>query len=56
MVSDVMKKQKREISASIPRGCVATPREIAGPILFLASPLADHLVGATVSVNGGSVL
>jgi 3-oxoacyl-[acyl-carrier protein] reductase len=56
MVSAVMKKQKRKISASIPRGCIATAEEIAGPILFLSSSLANHLVGTTLSVNGGSVL
>jgi 3-oxoacyl-[acyl-carrier protein] reductase len=56
MVSKVMKKEKREISASIPRGSIASAEEIAGPILFLASSLANHLVGATLNVNGGSVL
>jgi 3-oxoacyl-[acyl-carrier protein] reductase len=56
MVSDVMKKEKRKISYSIPRGSIATPKEIAGPILFLASSLANHCVGVTLNVNGGSVL
>ncbi|MBI3363800.1 MAG: SDR family oxidoreductase, partial [Ignavibacteriae bacterium] len=40
----------------IPRGRVASPREIAGPIIFLASNLADHIVGVVINVNGGSVL
>lgn len=50
------KKALREIEQSIPRGRVATPREIAGPILFLASELSDNLVGTTLSVNGGGVM
>ena len=33
-----------------------TADEIAGAILFLASPLANYMTGSTVSVNGGSVL
>jgi 3-oxoacyl-[acyl-carrier protein] reductase len=43
-------------SAQIPLGRVATPEEIAGPILFLASDLATFLTGEIVNVNGGAVL
>ncbi len=46
----------RAIKRTIPRGKVATPEDIAGPVLFLASNLSDHLVGATLSVNGGGVM
>lgn len=47
---------RRAIESAIPRGRVATPDDIAGSVLFLASPLSDHLVGAVLSVNGGGVL
>jgi 3-oxoacyl-[acyl-carrier protein] reductase len=58
MTSHVLRKKKesRAISKDIPRGRVATPDEIAGPAVFLASDLANHLVGAVLNVNGGSVL
>ncbi len=46
----------RAIERTIPRGMVASPDDIAGPVLFLASHLSDHLVGATLSVNGGGVM
>jgi len=46
----------RAIKRTIPRGKVASPDDIAGPVLFLASHLSDHLVGATLSVNGGGVM
>jgi len=44
------------IEAAIPLGRVASPSDIAGPILFLASSLARHVTGEILNVNGGSVL
>ncbi|MBZ5539315.1 MAG: SDR family oxidoreductase [Acidobacteriia bacterium] len=40
----------------IPLGRPATAEEIAGPILFLASDLANFMTGEIINVNGGSVL
>lgn len=42
--------------AGIPIGRIATAEDIAGPVLFLASPLARHVTGEILNVNGGSVL
>src|SRR6185503_6176696 len=39
-----------------PLGRVATPEEIAGPIVFLCSEWANHITGEVLNVNGGSVL
>lgn len=47
---------KSRIESAIPLGRVASPEDIAGPILFLASPLARHVTGEVLNVNGGSVL
>jgi len=47
---------RERISANIPIGRVASPRDIAGPIVFLCSDLARHITGEIVNVNGGSVL
>jgi 3-oxoacyl-[acyl-carrier protein] reductase len=47
---------RARIAATIPLGRVADPRDIAGPIVFLCSPLARHITGEIVNVNGGSVL
>jgi 3-oxoacyl-[acyl-carrier protein] reductase len=44
------------ITAGIPVGRVATTREIAGPILFLCTPLAAFISGEVLNVNGGAVL
>jgi len=47
---------RERISANIPIGRVASPRDIAGPIVFLCSELARHITGEILNVNGGSVL
>jgi len=31
-------------------------RDIAGPVIFLASTLARHITGEILNVNGGAVL
>lgn len=58
MVSDIFKndKYKSEVEESIPVGRIASPDDVAGPILFLASELARHINGEILNVNGGSVL
>ncbi len=45
-----------KIEAGIPLGRAATPREIAGPVLFLCTPLAGFISGEILNVNGGAVL
>jgi 3-oxoacyl-[acyl-carrier protein] reductase len=47
---------REKIARAIPVGRVATPRDIAGPIVFLCSELARHITGEILNVNGGSVL
>jgi 3-oxoacyl-[acyl-carrier protein] reductase len=44
------------IRAGIPVGRVATPLEIAGPVLFLCTPMAGFISGEVLNVNGGAVL
>jgi 3-oxoacyl-[acyl-carrier protein] reductase len=48
--------RRLEIEREIPLGRVASPADIAGPILFLVSDLARHIQGEVLNVNGGSVL
>jgi 3-oxoacyl-[acyl-carrier protein] reductase len=47
---------RERITAEIPLRRVPPAEDIAGPILFLASPLARHVTGEILNVNGGSVL
>ena len=39
--------------AVIPLGRAATPTEAAGPVLFLASPLANYVHGQCLNITGG---
>jgi 3-oxoacyl-[acyl-carrier protein] reductase len=47
---------RKRIEANIPLGRVASVDDVAGPVLFLCSPLARHITGEVLNVNGGSVL
>ena len=47
---------RARIEATIPLRRIPPPEDIAGPILFLCSPLARHITGEVLNVNGGSVL
>jgi 3-oxoacyl-[acyl-carrier protein] reductase len=44
------------IAAGIPVGRPGSTREIAGPVLFLCTPLAGFISGEVLNVNGGAVL
>jgi len=47
-------EQMRNLAAAIiPLGRSAQPSEAAGPVLFLASPLANYIHGQVLNVTGG---
>ena len=57
MAAPALKGGERErIASNIPIGRIASAEDVAGPIVFLASPLARHITGEILNVNGGSVL
>jgi 3-oxoacyl-[acyl-carrier protein] reductase len=47
---------RKSIENGIPVGRVATPEDIAWPIVFLCTEWARHINGEILNVNGGSVL
>lgn len=49
-------KAAEVVLSKIPLGRVGTPEELAGPILFLCTPLAGFITGEVFNVNGGAVL
>ena len=50
MISD---ERWAAIGEGIPLGRVATPDEIAGPLLFLSSDLSAHITGEVLAIDGG---
>jgi 3-oxoacyl-[acyl-carrier protein] reductase len=47
---------RENMAAAIPIGREGTPEEVAGAVLFLASPWANYLVGEIIEVNGGQLM
>jgi len=45
--------QRQALLARIPLGRLGAPEDIANAVVFLASPQADYITGATLHVNGG---
>jgi len=57
MVAPALGAERRgEVERAIPLGRIASADDVAGPIVFLCSPLARHITGEVLNVNGGSVL
>ena len=45
--------ERARVAASVPLGRLGTPRDVGDACVFLASPLASYVSGATVLVHGG---
>jgi 3-oxoacyl-[acyl-carrier protein] reductase len=45
--------QREQLRAQIPLGRLGRPEDVAAAVLFLASPGAGYITGATLHVNGG---
>ncbi|KPQ08240.1 MAG: 3-oxoacyl-[acyl-carrier-protein] reductase [Rhodobacteraceae bacterium HLUCCA12] len=56
MTDTLSDEQKARINAQIPMQRMGTPEEIAAAVLYLASPEAAYVTGATLHVNGGMAM
>lgn len=56
MTDKLNDEQKGKILTQIPAGRMGTPEEIAAAVLYLASPEAGYVTGATLHVNGGMAM
>ena len=56
MTDKLSDAQKEAINTQIPAARMGTPEEIAAAVLYLASPEAGYVTGATLHVNGGMAM
>lgn len=51
-----LSEARARIVEKIPMGMLATPEEVAGQVAYLASPLARHVTGQALVLDGGETL
>ena len=56
MTDKLNEDQKAAINTKIPAARMGNPEEIAAAVLYLASPEAGYVTGATLHVNGGMAM
>lgn len=56
MTDKLNEAQKAGILGAVPAGRMGEPAEIAAAVLYLASPEAGYVTGATLHVNGGMAM
>lgn len=56
MTDKLTEDQKAAINSKIPAARMGSPEDIAAAVLYLASPAAGYVTGATLHVNGGMAM
>lgn len=56
MTRELTEAQREHLLQGIPLGRLGQPAEIAGAVLYLASPAAAYVTGQTIHVNGGMLM
>ena len=53
MTEALPEENRNQLKGQIPLERFGSPEDIAGPVLFFCSPMADYITGTTLEVTGG---
>ena len=53
MTRELAEEQRNALASQIPLARLGSADEVAGAVVYLASPLAGYVTGETIHVNGG---
>ena len=56
MMAQTLRNFKDSIVANIPLGRIGTPEDVSGTCLFLSSRAGAYVNGATIALDGGSLV
>jgi len=56
MMAATLKNFKEQITGGIPLGRIGSPQDVAGACLFLSSQAGSYVNGATIALDGGSLV
>lgn len=56
MMAATLKRFQSEIESTIPLGRIGSPEDVAGTCLFLSSRAGSYVNGATIALDGGSLV
>jgi NAD(P)-dependent dehydrogenase (short-subunit alcohol dehydrogenase family) len=56
MMAATLREMEDAIVAHIPLSRIGKPEDVAGACLFLSSQAGSYVTGATITVDGGSVV
>jgi 3-oxoacyl-[acyl-carrier protein] reductase len=56
MTDKLTDDQKASLLTTVPAGRMGTPEEVAAAVVYLSSPEAAYVTGATLHVNGGMAM
>lgn len=56
MMAHTLATQGEEIKASVPRGRIGRPEDMAGVAIYLSSMASAYVTGAVIPVDGGSLI
>jgi NAD(P)-dependent dehydrogenase (short-subunit alcohol dehydrogenase family) len=56
MMKETLDKFEKEISDSLPLSRIGATSDMAGIVLYLASPASSYVTGAIIPVDGGALV